>query len=449
MLHVSDKKVKNLLLKGEFGLEKESLRIDGKGFLSHTEHPFKKNKNIVRDFCENQVEINTTVFKSVREAIENLDSLNRQIQKKLAGLEEREYIWPFSNPPYIRNEDDIPIARFTGKQSVKTEYREYLSERYGRYKMSLSGIHVNYSFDDELLKADFALSREKDFDEYKNQLYVMLAQNAAAYGWLLVAVTAASPLMDGSFVEKKRYDEDNFNGMASVRCSELGYWNFFAPIFDYSDIRSYADSIQKYVDDGWIKYPSELYYPIRLKPAGENNLESLRERGVNHIELRMFDLNPFVPCGLEEKDVIFAQLLLVWLASTKHQPLSTKDQIQVVQNFKNAAHYDLKTVKIVIPDDGTYSVTDAALKVISSMKAFYVDFPDEVHKILEFEEAKFIDQSNRYSWKVRQLFGGSFVKRGLELAKRWQKEAVSGILSDSVTICTTIHSKSGCTVEEP
>lgn len=425
MLHTNDGRVRKLLLMGEFGLEKESLRIDERGFLAHTEHPFKNVKGIVRDFCENQTEINTPVFKSVREAIEKLDSLNRQIQDKLAGLPRREYLWPFSNPPYIRNEEDIPIAKFDGIQASKTEYREYLSDRYGRYKMSLSGIHVNYSFADELLKADFEVSGEKDFVEYKNQLYVALAEKAAAYGWLIVAITAASPLMDGSFVEKKRFDEDNFNGMASVRCSELGYWNFFAPIFDYSNIRNYADCIQKYVEDGWIKYPSELYYPIRLKPAGENNLESLRKNGVNHIELRMFDLNPFVSCGIEEKDVIFTQLFLVWLASTERQPFTTKDQIQAVQNFKNAAHYDLKTVKIVVPNGEVYSVTDAARKVISFMKEFYSDFSDDVHNILEFEEAKFIDQSNRYAWKVKEQFKDGFVKKGLKLAKKHQEEAVN------------------------
>ena len=58
--------------------------------------------------------------------------------------------------------------------------------------------------------------------------------------------------------------------MASVRCSELGYWNFFAPVFDYTNLTRYADSIQRYVDDGLIRYATELYYPIRLKPAGEN-----------------------------------------------------------------------------------------------------------------------------------------------------------------------------------
>ena len=51
----------------------------------------------------------------------------------------------------------------------------------------------------------------------------------------------------------------------------------------------------------------------------------------------MFDLNPLVSAGVEEKDVEFAQLLMVWLAATPDWILSEKDQIQAVQNFKNAA----------------------------------------------------------------------------------------------------------------
>ena len=164
-----------------------------------------------------------------------------------------------------------------------------------------------------------------------------LAPAAAAYGWLLVAVTAASPLLNSSFVEKGKLDGDTFNGLASTRCSELGYWNYFAPIFDYTNIRAYADSIQRYVDEGLLRFPTELYYPVRLKPRGVNNLNTLREQGVDHIELRMFDLNPLVPGGIDERDLTFAKLFLVWLASTPREAISTKAQVQAVQNFKNAA----------------------------------------------------------------------------------------------------------------
>lgn len=423
MLHIEDSEVRRLLLKGEFGLEKESLRVDEQGFLAHTSHPFPDDDHIVRDFCENQTEINTPVASSAAEAVASLDHYYRIIQRKLRQLPDRELLWPFSSPPYIRNENDVPVAHFEGGRASKTEYREYLSDRYGRYKMTFSGVHVNYSFAEELLRRDFVLSGESDFAEYQNQFYVVLAERAAAYGWLLVALTAASPLLDSSYVEKGVFDKDEFSGMASVRCSEMGYWNFFAPIFDYSNIRNYADSIQSYVDNGLLRAPTELYYPIRLKPPGKNDLRVLRDVGVNHIELRMFDLNPLVPSGVEVRDVAFAQLFLVWLAGTPRQPFTERDQVQAVQNFKNAAHYDLKTVKIVVPNGEVYSVVDAALKVIGMMREFYQGFPEDIQEILDFEQAKFEDGENRYAWKIRREYSDTYVKKGLELARKRQEEA--------------------------
>lgn len=425
MFHIEDAGVRSLLLRGQFGLEKESLRVDAQGFLAHTPHPFPGSRYIVRDFCENQTEINTPVGNSPEEAVRLLTELDRTLQ---AGLAQRgELLWPFSNPPYIRGEKDIPIAQFTGADAGKTAYREYLSKRYGRYKMSLSGIHVNFSFDEALLRRDFALSGETDFAAYQNRVYLTLARRMVAYGWLLVAVTAASPLLDSSFAEKGRYDGDVFYGMASVRCSELGYWNAFSPVLDYSSIAAYADSIQKYVTDGWIQAPSELYYPIRLKPPGTNTLERLKTHGVNHIELRMFDLNPLSPAGVELRDIQFAHLMLVWLASTPDQPLSDRDQVSAVQNFKNAAHYDLKTVRVLVPNGENYSVAHGARNVIGFLRDFYRDAPQEVQDVLAFEEEKFLDPEKRYAWQLRRRLSGGFVKKGLALAKARQEEALRNV----------------------
>lgn len=414
MLHIEHPEIKALLLTGNFGLEKEGLRVDGTGHLAHTPHPFPGEEHIVRDFCENQTEINTPVVHSAEEAVASIHKYTRQIKDTLKKLPEREYLWPASNPPYIRNEEDIPVAQFTGQSAGKTVYRDYLSDRYGRYKMTFSGIHVNYSFSDELLEKDFALSGETDFTEYKNQLYLTLAERTVAYGWLLVSISAASPVMDSSFIEKGVLGEDIFGGMASVRCSELGYWNFFTPVFDYTNIRTYADSIQHYVDEGWLRAPSELYYPVRLKPRGLNNLETLRNEGVNHIELRMFDLNPLTESGVDVRDIRFVQLFLTWLAATPREPFSQRDQVQAIQNFKNAAHYDLKTVKIVVPDGQVYSVAHAALNVLGFMREFYRDYPKEVQEILDFEEAKFTDPETRYAWQVRKKYAGGFVKNVLQ-----------------------------------
>ena len=419
MLHVESEYIREHLLDGAFGIEMERLRILGDGTLSKTVHPFPGDKHIVRDFSENQTEINTGVNTGVDEAIKELEYHTERIHEKLKTLEEPEYLWPFSNPPYLGSEKDVPVAQFNGEDAHKTVYREYLSDKYGRYKMTFSGSHVNFSFAENLLKADFDLQSEPDFMKYKNKLYLELAQKMAVYGWLLVAVTAASPIVDSSFMEKGVYGKSIFTGLSSVRCSELGYWNDFPPTFDYSDIDSYVDSIEKYVKNEWLKAPSELYYPIRLKPAGENTLISLRKNGIDHIELRMFDLNPLIHTGIDARDVKFAQLLMVWLAAMPSWYVSKKDQINAVQNFKNAAHYDLKTVKIARTERRARSVAHEALKVLGWMKEFYQGLKmDEVQDILDFEYEKFVDPEKRYAWQVRKQYQDNYVEKGLELARK-------------------------------
>ena len=424
MFDITNEEVRGCLLKGNFGLEKESLRITEDGFLSHSPHPITDDVNIVRDFCENQTEINTTVCKSAREAVEQLDVHYRKIQRALSQLEPAEYLWPFSNPPYIKDEEDVPIAKFYGENESKTKYREYLSDRYGRYKMCYSGIHFNYSFSDELLQAGFLASGESDFKEYKNMTYVTLAKKAAKYGWLMTAVTAASPIMDCSFAIENQFGVDIFNGMGSSRCSEVGYWNFFVPIFDYTDVNTYADSIQRYVDEGLLRFPSELYYPIRLKPKGENTLQNLREKGVNHIELRMFDLNPLSYYGVDERDVAFGELFLTYLACIEDVEFTREEQIRAVNRFKSAAHYDLNTVKIRIDHDKMHTCREAGEIFLNRMIEFYADFGEEVQSILTFEKSKFIDNSNLYSHQVLDKYLNGFVKKGVELAKEQQRQAL-------------------------
>jgi len=43
-IHFNNKQIKNNLLKGQFGLEKENIRINQKGALSKIKHPFNNHK---------------------------------------------------------------------------------------------------------------------------------------------------------------------------------------------------------------------------------------------------------------------------------------------------------------------------------------------------------------------------------------------------------------------
>ena len=438
MLHLKDEYIREHLLDGMFGLEKENLRVLSDGFLSHSAHPAPGDPHIVRDFSEGQAEINTDPYPTAEEAVAALVRHEQDLDRLLQKLPEREYLWPFSNPPYIRGEDDILIAKFTGEDAWKTEYRKHLSCVYGRYKMTYSGIHVNYSFSEDMLRHEAEIrgicpDDEPEFRKFKDDFYIALTERASYCGWLLTVLTAASPVIDGSFMGGD-FDDTIDTKKASLRCSERGYWNFFDPVFDYESLDAYADSIEKYVASGDLMASSELYYPVRLKPNCAYSVEKLREEGAGHIELRMFDLNPLVPEGIDVRDVKFAGYLLAFLASGGRIDLSDEDQISVVCNFKRAAGYDLDRVKIVGKGGSSEYARGAAIEIISEMKELFAavlgndegaqdkrNSLREVLGILDFQEAKVRDDHNRYAYKVLMEYGTGYVKRGMELVKSRQK----------------------------
>lgn len=89
MLHIEDLYIRKHIMDGMFGLEKESLRVLEDGTFSHTSHPFGDNDFIVRDFCENQTEINTRVHKTAEAAIQELKEHYGTIQKTVYDLSDR------------------------------------------------------------------------------------------------------------------------------------------------------------------------------------------------------------------------------------------------------------------------------------------------------------------------------------------------------------------------
>lgn len=299
------------LFDGGFGIERETLRVDLYGKLAQTPHPFK-DKHLERDFCENQLEIITPVCKSVKDAVCELKKLSDKAEKTLN--ENDEYLWIYSNPPHIDTEDDIPVADFSGKNKYKSEYRKNLEKRYGKRIMLYSGIHFNFSFSDDFLDEIFQKQGrpDEDFQEFKNRLYLKIFKYASRYSWIFPLLTAASPIYDRSL----KYDHESgssFCGYASMRNSPYGYWNNFIPKLDYSTLKAYSDSVKKYIADGSLFSAGELYLPIRLKPRGVNDLDALVNYGVDHIELRMFDLNPLSPAGIFSKDLEFAHYFLIYI----------------------------------------------------------------------------------------------------------------------------------------
>ncbi|WP_024860754.1 glutathione synthase [Ruminococcus flavefaciens] len=356
---------------GKFGIERETLRIDSHGRIARTPHPFGNDEHITRDFCENQVELVTPVAGSIEEALGYLKVLDDITRKKLA--EYGESIWLYSNPPHFDSEDDIPIADFTGDHSSKRAYREVLKQKYGKKLMLFSGIHFNFSFAEELINE---LNTEgEDFRTFKDELYLRLYKQLMVYSYLLVLLTAASPYYDASL------DKDGKSGIimseySSLRNSVRGYWNKFLPILDHRSLKTFTGSIKKHIVTGSLYSASELYLPIRLKPKGVNSLENLAANGVDHIELRMFDLNPSAPLGIDSRDLEFAHLLILYLLSQPDLDFTPELQEKAVSDHKNAA--------LLNPDA---ELLERAEKVLEEMDRHFSDNKKAL-EIIGFEKGK-------------------------------------------------------------
>ena len=374
---------------GTFGLERETLRVTTDGDMAHSPHPFPHDEHIVKDFCENQTEINTGVSDTAQGAIDELAEHSKRLIDELKNRGEK--IWLYSNPPRIKDADDIPVAIYAGDLYGKHSYRLYLAEKYGKYKMTLSGIHINYSLSEEMLKHRFTHSSYDDFVIFKNEAYLRLAQGLLEYGWLINLLLSASPVCDGSYFHPDRIGETVTTNYASVRCGKEGYWNTFTPVLLYDNILSYAGSIQKYLNDGTLAGVGELYYPIRLKPKGVNRLNNLVQNGVNHIEIRNIDLNPFAAAGLDVRDLQFIELLILWIYAIYKNQLSSNDQIRMVENLKNAALYDIDHTML----DKKETFRNAGLRILREMKSFFHET-----EILDYQIKKLAERNMRYTEKI-------------------------------------------------
>lgn len=421
-LHYRDPKIRPHLFEGNFGLEKESLRVlRSDAQFARTRHPFS-SPNIVQDFAENQTEINTDVWPDWKGALNQCRQLTIEMLNTLQ--DQNETLWPFSNPPAFASESSIPMMQSGSDQAI--EYREYLSERYGRRKMTYSGIHYNFSFPVSLLRSEYQLDSQKQlsFQEFQNRFYLDLTQKIVWYGWIIDALLNASPVYDGSLFDDHEAGKPRFSGMSSMRNSELGFWNFFVPQFDYRDMKSYTDSICRYVHEGLLKAPRELYYPVRIKPSSAYSLEALNEQGATHIELRMVDLNPYEFAGISEMDAQFCHLFLVFLACMDDIELSVKDQVYAIQNFKNASRFSLEQTRILFDIDTSSDARTEAHSFLDDMSAFFSGLHEyEALECIACQKKKLENPRYSLAARVRNDFS-DFTNDGLKQALKLQNKAI-------------------------
>ncbi|MDD6024446.1 MAG: bifunctional glutamate--cysteine ligase GshA/glutathione synthetase GshB [Oscillospiraceae bacterium] len=417
--------MKELLLASAIGLEKENIRVHQDGNFSLTPHPFgnkAKHPFILTDFSEAQVEIGTEVCSNPDQVYDQLENLHDIVTTTVAvEYPEPEFLWPMSNPPLIASEKSIPVAKYEEEDKAKETYREYLAEKYGKKIMLYCGIHYNFSFDERLIRRlHQLLGRQDDPRNLKSEVYLTMAKNCYLYSWFPVLMTAASPIFHESFLDEgTEVGGGRFLGYSSMRNSKYGYWNKSEIILDYSSLDAYINSIVGEVRKGELHSSSEFYTPVRLKPKGKYLMRNLRETGVNHIELRMFDLNPLDKNGMSKTDMELMEYFLLYLATKPDFDYNEYWQHTAHENHLNGAAYDPDSVEIVLPER-TETLRQAASRLIDEMEEFYreIDVPEAFPALASARE-RVEDPEKLYSHRVyREIEEKGYVNFGIECAKR-------------------------------
>jgi len=391
---------------GGRGIEKECLRITPDGLISQAQHPRAlgsalTNRYITTDYSEALLEFVTPPESSSWAAMQYLCDLHQYTYGAIGD----ELLWPYSMPCRLRSEADIPVARY-GTSNVgrmKTIYREGLGHRYGRYMQAISGIHFNYSVPDSYwqLVANSDVYTGSPLTSPQSEAYLGLVRNVRRLDWMLLYLFGASPAVCSSFLHGMQHDLHELGDgtcigpwATSLRMSDLGYQNSSQSALVVS-----ANSLEEYIRDlsaatatphdeyvrmgvkkgseylqlnvNQLQIENEFYSTVRPKRvarSGERPTSALRRAGVEYVELRSLDLNPFEPAGIGQQQQKFLEAFLLYCLLEDSPPVSAAEQAGLQQNNLDVAREGRKPGLMLLRPGGPAGLQEWAREICTNMR---------------------------------------------------------------------------------
>ena len=428
--------IKNLfnkqeLLKGNFGIEREGLRVDFNGKLSKIPHPEvfgakMYNPYITTDFSESQLELITPTFSTIKETYNFLNALYDIVAMEIKD----EYIWPQSMPAIIPEDKDIPIAQFCGCEEGQTarKYREELLLKYGGKRQLISGIHYNFSFNENIIKKLYENSSKcKDYKTFIDDIYLKVTRNYLRYRWLLIYLLGCTGGVHETYQEEcvkqlKEISKGSFSnkGALSYRNSECGYKNKIDLFPSYNSVKDYVDSINKFIDEDLIDNHKELYAPIRLKAKDPKSLlNSLMKDGINYLEYRSIDINPFEKGGIALNDLYFMNIFNLFLLIEDESDYENWQQ-EALSNQNIIATHGQKDVELV-KDGKSISKVQWGLEILDKIKAINDELQLGYEEIIVDIIKRLEDYKQTYTYKIiEKVKEQGYINAHLNLAKKYK-----------------------------
>jgi glutamate--cysteine ligase len=352
------------------GIEKEGLRVGRDGSLATTPHPIElgaalTHPHITTDFSESQLELITGVHADVSACLRELTEIHQFVYRHIDG----EGLWSSSMPCRLPADDDIPIGQY-GTSNVgrlKTVYRMGLARRYGRRMQTISGVHYNFSLPEDAMAAlQSAQADTREANVFRTDAYFALIRNFRRHSWLPLYLFGASPAVCRSFVAGRQHRLQDLSSetlylphATSLRMGPLGYQSDaqMKLAVSYNGLEGYAASLHHALTEPYPRYEAiglrdgdggyrqlatallqienEFYGTIRPKRRirrGERPLHALTERGVEYVEVRSLDVDPFAAAGVDPATMRFLDVFLLHCLLTQSPPDSPEEIAVIAQN---------------------------------------------------------------------------------------------------------------------
>lgn len=359
------------------GLEKEGLRTNQFGQISQSEHPAVlgsalTHPSITTDYSEALLEFITPVVETPQQSLQHLEQLHKFVYA--SGVEDD--IWPASMPAVLKGEKSVRIAEYGSSHigRLKNIYRHGLWHRYGRIMQVIAGLHFNFSVPDAFWPAfqSFSGASAEPESRFRSRMYFGLIRHFRRHSWVLLYLFGASPAVDRSFLRSGSArltalgDQTLYSPTAtSLRMSDIGYTNAAQQSLKvcFNSMPTYVDTLRQALHTPYPPYQSiglkkgdeyqqlnanvlqienEYYSDIRPKRTterGEKPLAALERRGVEYIEVRCLDLNPFLPLGIDADQIRFLNWFLFWCLTADAPPLGDVECERVDFNQRLAVLY--------------------------------------------------------------------------------------------------------------
>ena len=407
---ISQNDTRPLLCRIQRGIEKEGLRTNQQGHLSLTPHPSAlgsalTNSWLTTDFSESLLEFITPVFESVNETLDYLDDIHALAYQQLAD----EIIWGASMPCVLPADNDIPLAQYGSSNiaTMKTVYRNGLGLRYGRAMQTVAGIHYNFSLPEAFWQRTFqqekcqGTTQHSHLQHYIDERYFDLIRNFRRNYWLLIYLFGAAPCVDKSFVQGRENtldslnDDDLYQPMAtSLRMGDLGYQssaqqslfvcyntleNYIdtlscalrTPYADYEALGVKTDNGYQQLSSSLLQIENEFYSAIRPKrvaQSGETPLKALKERGIEYIEVRCLDINPFLATGIDAETIEFLDAFLLYCLLDDSPQCDQEEFHLISQNQARIVHHGRDPNVHVFCGKNEVPMRDCANKIINRIE---------------------------------------------------------------------------------